>query len=328
MSFDYSNDRVSAKSEKDIHQLLTDIVGEKFREYRQKWNEVINTKEAIDFPLYLVLEQQFKCNLKCPMCVISYPEKVSFKTDETFMSDEIFMKIMEEASKHYCPSIAMNSTEEPLLNKKIFERIKIAKEHGFIDIMMNTNAVLLNEKKSEKIIDSGLTRLLIGFDGFSKKTYEKIRVGAKYEKVMANIERFLEIKKNRKATLPIVRVSFVVNEINKHEVGDFYNYWKNKVDYIAFQDYIEPPVAQPNFTKTNLEAVTENVDCDQPRNSLTIRANGDVQPCCSFWGYYINLDNMQNKTLSEIWQGNKINQIRESFVENKPNGVCKKCLNA
>jgi radical SAM protein with 4Fe4S-binding SPASM domain len=222
----------------------------------------------------------------------------------------------------------MNNTEEPLLGKgKAIDRIKAAKDHGFIDIMMNTNGVLLNEKISNDIIDSGLTRLLIGFDGNSKETYEKVRVGANYDQVKANIEKFLSIRKKRNSKLPLVRLSFVVTEVNKHEVVDFYEYWKDKVDYVAFQDYIVPPVENPDLLTLENNIKNESFDCDEPWNRLTIRANGDVLPCCSFWGYYLPINNVFKDSIYNIWNGGEINNLRDSFVTQQLNDTCKKCLN-
>ena len=327
MSFEYKQTRVLAKSEKSIDDTLSEILGHKFLEYREKWHKVNNSKLRTPFPLYLVIEQRFKCNLKCPMCILAYPDSVSFDTDSSYMSDELFMKIMAEAKKYNCPSISMNNTEEPLLGKgKAIERINVAKENGFIDIMMNTNGVLLNEKISNDIIDSGLTRLLIGFDGNSKETYEKVRVGADYDQVKANIEKFLSIRKKRNSKLPLVRLSFVVTEINKHEVVEFYDYWKSKVDYIAFQDYIEPPVENPDMLKLENNIENESFDCDEPWNRLTIRANGDVLPCCSFWGYYLPINNVFKDSIYNIWNGGEINNLRDSFTKQQLNDTCKKCL--
>ena len=327
MSYEYEKNRVLARSENNIDVTLGEIIGSSFIDYRKKWHEINEKKNISEFPLYLVLEQRFKCNLKCPMCVISYPEKVSFDTDSSSMSDELFIKIMKEAERNNCPSISMNNTEEPLLGKgQAIERIKIAKEHGFIDIMMNTNGVLLDDKISNDLIDSGLTRLLIGFDGYSKTTYEKIRVGANYEHVKSNIEQFLAIKKKRNSKLPIVRISFVVNDINKHEVVDFYEYWKDKVEYVAFQEYYEPPVETP-LIKNNLTKNT-SVDCDEPWNRMTIRANGDVLPCCSFWGYYLPIGNVNENSMYDIWHGKEMNKLRNQFINKDLNDKCKKCLNA
>ena len=112
MSYEYEKNRVIAKSEKNIDETLGEIIGSTFIDYRKKWNEINNTKNISKFPLYLVLEQRFKCNLKCPMCVISYPEKVSFDTDSSSMSDELFMQIMREANEYNCPSISMNNKHE------------------------------------------------------------------------------------------------------------------------------------------------------------------------------------------------------------------------
>ena len=55
--------------------------------------------------------------------------------------------------------------------------ISYAKEKGILEVMINTNAVSLNEKKSIEIINSGLDVMIYSFDGGSKKTYEKMRPG-------------------------------------------------------------------------------------------------------------------------------------------------------
>ena len=47
---------------------------------------------------------------------------------------------------------------------------------------------------------------------------------AKYEKVINNILNFLEIKKKLKKNFPLVRVSFIVMENNKHEIENFKNF--------------------------------------------------------------------------------------------------------
>jgi len=326
MSYEYTtNNRVFSKSENNIDDVLGEIVGDKFVDYRRRWDYVNDNRVVTDFPLYIVLEQRFKCNLKCPMCILSYPDKVTFDTSSIYMSDRLFLRVMTEAREYGCPSISMNNTEEPLLGKdKAIERIRIAKKYGFVDIMMNTNGVLLNERVSESIIDSGLTRLLIGFDGNSKETYEKIRVGASYEKVKSNIERFLHLRKKKGSKLPIVRLSFVVNELNQHEVDEFYEYWKDKVDYVAFQDYVRPPVETPDIMSQRCKGIDQI--CDQPWNRVTVRANGEVLPCCSFWGYYLNVGNVNSKSIYDIWNGAKIDMIRSSFESNSPNDICNKCM--
>ena len=189
---------------------------------------------------------------------------------------------------------------------------------------MNTNAVLMTEDIAEKIINSGLTRLLIGLDGYSKETYEKVRVGANFEVVKKNIEKLIEIKRKMKSELPLIRMSFVITELNKHEVDEFYNFWVDKVDYLALQEFVAPPVK--NKTIESHKKIIENYDCDQPWNRLTIRSNGDVHPCCAFWGYYIPIGNANDSNIKSLWHSHPMKNLRDSFEKQNISNTCKKCL--
>ena len=55
-----------------------------------------------------------------------------------------------------------------------------------MDIMINSNATLLSEERSRKMLGTGLTRLRFSLDAATKETFEKIRIGAKYDSVMKN----------------------------------------------------------------------------------------------------------------------------------------------
>ena len=158
-----------------------------YREYRNAWK---SNKCSL---LFLLIETTSHCNLKCPMCIhsIGY-DKVGKR------SDDIFDLVVHNIKDMAIPSVGMNQTNEPLLDKKMFERLdKICSLDSVVDIMMNTNGTLLNAENSLNILDSGLTKLLIGFDAFTKETYEKVRRGACYEQVMQNILTFLELKKRK-----------------------------------------------------------------------------------------------------------------------------------
>lgn len=329
MSFDYTSNynRVRSIGNRDVNEFLCEVLGPRFRKYREDWDRTNRDRATTEFPLYLVLEQQYRCNLRCPMCLIPYPEKRMFNVPEAVMPDDIFEKVMAEAEQWGCPSISMNNTEEPLLNKKVFERIQRARRAGFVDVFMNTNGVLLDADRAERLIDSGLTRLLIGFDGHTKEVYEKVRKGANFEQVKANVERFLEIREKKNSLFPLVRLSFVVSEVNQHELEAFKEYWMGRVDYLAIQEYQMPPVQNPELRGVALPGTTTIYDCDQPFNRMIIRPNGDVNPCCSFWAYTLNLGSVREKSVHEIWHSEGFNKIRESFRAGKDlEKTCVNCL--
>ena len=194
-------------SEEDMDDKLASELGEKYVEYRKTFDSVNRFEIETKFPLYLQVELHQICNLRCEMCPITVPEaRAKYITDD-HLSWELYEKIILEAEKYDCPSLNPQGTNEPLLYQNLEDHIKFAKKHGFIDIMMNTNATLLSEERSRKILESGLTRLRFSLDAATKETFEKIRVGADYESVMKNIERFVELRDQGGYKLPVIGVN-------------------------------------------------------------------------------------------------------------------------
>ena len=140
---------------------------QQFRKYRDSWN-----KKTTDKPMFVLFETTSKCNLRCTMCV----QSVGYEQTER-MQDQLFLKSIKEISDLRIPAVAMNQINEPLLDKKIYDKIKIVSEvDSVVDIHMNTNAVLLNRSNSEKILNSNLTRLLLALMDTQKMFLKKLEI--------------------------------------------------------------------------------------------------------------------------------------------------------
>ena len=97
--------------------------------------------------------------------------------------------------------------------------------------MTNTNGSPITTARSKRILDSCLTRIRFSLDAFTDKTYKKVRVGAiDLDKVKRNIFNFLDLKEKGGYKLPVVGVSFSKLKQNEHELEQFKEYWKDKVD--------------------------------------------------------------------------------------------------
>ena len=297
-----------------------------YMQYRREWENNIDQKL-----LFLMFETTSQCNLKCPMCIqsMSYPQ-----TDS--MTDETFENVLSQIASMKIPSVCMNLTNEPLLDSKIYDRIRaIAAIATVVDIHMNTNAVKLTKLNAEKILRSGLTRLLIGFDAYSKDVFEKIRVGARYDSVIRNILNFIEMKKDLGAVFPVVRISFVRTSVNEHETNAWLEFWKEKVDYLTIQEYISEArddsrdyLFPRHHRKENLINF-DNFYCQQPFERVGIRGDGMVQPCCQY-APELSLGNVKQTGLSDMWTGKKARDLRQSFIDQtwKNNSICNLCVRA
>lgn len=298
----------------------------RYAEYRERWKNRDNQEKI----LFALIETTSRCNFTCPMCVQS--EDYAHTQN---MSKELFDKILNEIKINKIPSVSLNQVNEPLLDKKIFERIEaISKIETVCDIHMNTNASLLNQERSEKILNSNLTRLLIGFDGFSKKVYEKVRRKGDYETVLNNILKFLELKKKLKKIFPVVRISFVKTSENEHETQDWFDYWKEKVDYLTIQEFITPfPDSRREYlipkNSERLNVDPSKIICTQPSERVTFRGNGDVLPCCSHFATEIPIGNLHENTFEEISKSKKIQKLKNNLLQPfgyKKNKICRDCI--
>src|SRR3989344_2686509 len=179
----------------------------RFLEYRKNWETRPKTFTAGEFPLHLDIETTCLCNLKCSFCATNY-EPIG---GQGFMSFDTFKKIIDEGAVNGLCAVKLNSggRGEPLLNKALPEMIAYAKKKGIIDIYFNTNAVLLTQDVSKKIIETGLDRLSISFEGTTAEVYEKYRVGANFDKVLKNIRDFIQLKREMKKERPLVRIQTV-----------------------------------------------------------------------------------------------------------------------
>lgn len=312
----------------DLDQYLASIIGDDFLKYRENWRKVVDQDQEPDFPLFLVFETFYKCNLKCVMCIHSNKERSPIAYDEQ-LPYEVYKKIMDEAKNNYCPSMTIGGLSEPLLDKRIVDMVALAKESGFVDIMINTNATVLNEEISTKLIESGLTRLRIGFDAISKETYENIRIGAKYEKVKDNILNFIKIRDKLESKLPIVRISCVELSANEKEINDYIEFWKSVVDYVSIQRY-RPHEFTEERKRESLgsgDAQIKNARCSEPWNRLYIRGNGDVMPCCNP-GYAPVVGNVMDQSLKEIWNSSYMKEMRRALKKGKIDKFpkCKQCM--
>ena len=66
------------------------------------------------------------------------------------------LKIIKDRITQFEKNIESSSERLTLLDKNLENYIKFASEHGFIDIMLNTNGTLLTEERARKFLKSGV----------------------------------------------------------------------------------------------------------------------------------------------------------------------------
>jgi len=290
--------------------------------YRFRWNWVAKHDTVLAFPLHVDIETTDACNLKCIMCVHG-----TEGVPDTGMIDMGFAKrLIDQVAEGGAKSIKLNWRGEPALHKGLEELVAYAKQRGILEVQVNTNGIPFNEQRIRSLIDSGIDRIIFSMDGATKETYERIRVGASFERLMKNIQRFHEIRSERGLAKPFIRIQMVKMKDNQEEVDRFVAMWKGIADDIAVKDVTDRGQGGAFFAGNQVAVGRRR--CNQPWQRMVVAWNGRVFPCCSDWHQAYQIGDATQQTLKEIWKGHRMEEMRRINREGRLDDYepCKSCF--
>ncbi|MFH0837077.1 MAG: radical SAM/SPASM domain-containing protein [Candidatus Aenigmatarchaeota archaeon] len=278
----------------------------RYRLYRMKWNLAGKNHIKFGFPIHIDIETSSYCNLRCRMCPQSFAPK---SVDRGYMEWKLFKKIIDEGAKHGLCSVKLNWRGEPLLHSQLPHMVEYAKKNGVVEVMINTNGQLLTKDMSRKLIMAGIDKIIISFDGMNKKTYEYLRQGASYDKLVKNIDDLLGLKKELGVKKPYIRIQTLRMKETSKEVNDYVNFWKSGVDDVAVNEYSNR--GEKVKREIGDYEVVGRCPCPQIWQRMMIAWNGEVMICCGDWYKKLCVGNASKSSLKELWDGKKWQHIRE-----------------
>lgn len=326
----FTNDRLLSrrrfahmdKAEKE----LAGIYGRRYIDYRRHFKLSGALKYKPPFPIYLMLEQTYRCNLRCPSCIHAYPDlRKRYDLGVSCMPWDMYKKIILEGEEHGCPSMAVMNNDEPLLIRDLAERISYARGHGFMDVIMTTNGNLFTERSIKAVMDAGVTRILFSIDAATEKTYGKVRPGGDMKKVLWAMGQILAYRKERKTNLPILRASFVPSAINQHEVNPFLEKFSGLADYVDIQPFWSYYFVNSDMIPDDTVPI-KAFHCNQSWRNLIVRGNGDVLGCCAYYGTELVVGHLRWNSLYEIFNFGLMKQLRQEAKDGVyRNPACRAC---
>jgi MoaA/NifB/PqqE/SkfB family radical SAM enzyme len=269
-----------------------------------------------DFPVHLDIEVTSLCNLRCPFCATTYS---SSQVRNGFMSWETVKKALDEAGREGAYSCKFNMRGEPLLHKELARFVSYAKQQGLVDVFFNTNGMLLTETRSRELIDAGLDRLTLSFEGFEKELYEKNRVGASFETVLSNVERLIALRNALGKTTPKVRVQAVFIPELKPHLQEFIAFWKGRVDQVSYNDMLDN-------VPHNVKPAPSSWICPFPYQRIMVLWDGTLTTCYNDFFGTSAMGNIADTSIKTAW-GTGMERIRRLHREGRAHEIkaCGEC---
>lgn len=257
-----------------------------------------------DFPPQIVCETTAVCNFRCRHC-----HHESLEREKGHMRSELWTKIVREVAEKN-PDAEFWPTfygEALVLGKKLFAKIREAKEVGLTNLVLNSNGSFCRDGNNEEILTCGLRKFILSLDGLSKETFEHVRYTldphGKHEPVYEGVRGLLELKRrldDQGAATPLIICQFSKMEENEHEADAFADYWlslgadvkiREKLTWTGF-------VAAENLTRN----YARRIACPWGNNTCAIHWNGDVVACAvDNEGRFVG-GNVNEQTIEQIWK--------------------------
>jgi len=306
----------------------------------------------IFYPRYIEVEVTTRCNLKCKMCEHTY-----WREKGVDMSFEQFKLIIDQFPK--LSWVGTTGIGSSFLNKDYFKMLEYAKSKGIYIELFDSFHMLDDEMIDTIVKNSLIDRLICSIDGATKDTYEKIRVGANFDKVIRNIRVLVDTKKRYKTMFPELSFHYIISRENYFEVSEFielvnkitngenigilFSHLLHSFDEIKDMVFeIPKEVRQEAINKAKKYGIKLTWGKNAREKKLPIRkctewtmpfifVDGSVIPCCA--GNEANrrdfqirhrMGNIYQQQFGEIWNG-KLKALRDAIHRGKVPIICEDC---
>jgi radical SAM protein with 4Fe4S-binding SPASM domain len=245
-------------------------------------------EQATTQPRVVFIEVTNHCNLLCKTCPRTF---TSYENPQT-LSWENFLRIVEQFPD--MQRAVLHGIGEPLMNRDLARMIEYLTARN-ITVLFNTNATLLTEDWARQLIASGLDELRVSMDAVNPQSYAHIRGAPLFDKIIQNLQRFIEIQRELGASKPRASIWMTGMRENISELPDLVRlaarvgvrevYLQRMVYYL---DHVTPPglMSEEHTLYNDFDSQVEAVlaDAEKIANELgvSLRASGATDPRQSF----------------------------------------------
>ncbi|MFZ4714695.1 MAG: radical SAM/SPASM domain-containing protein [Bacteriovoracaceae bacterium] len=268
------------------------------------------------------------CNLQCTFC----PE---VKRDKKIMSPALFQSILKQVVP-ITEQVCLHLMGEPLAHPEFVQIMKICEEEK-AKINLTSNAILLNKHRELLLSHPTLQQV-----NFSLHSFRDNFPGKSMDEYLNDVFTFSQEMSDRK---PETYINYRLwNQEHTHELNftnqeilqgieSFFKVevnsnlalnWKKSKKiinrlYLHFDTEFEWPSLQNKFRTTK-------GFCHALSTHIGIHADGTVVPCCLDKEAGVNLGKCSEKSLEEILNSKRVQEMRQGFKNQKLlEDLCQRC---
>jgi radical SAM protein with 4Fe4S-binding SPASM domain len=280
--------------------------------------------EAMEFPMMCVLSFIYICNARCPNCPYTNSEIRSDYKDRPFMNEDTF-KIIADQCGEYGAWVRLSGGGEPMLHPQAVELIEYAKKAG-AKIGLITNGSKLTKENSIRLLTANVDMIEFSVDAADAVTYDRVRKGLKWDKLVANVKRMVELRNRLKS-----KTKIIASGVNQEgvDIEAVVRFWEPIVDNFQKRKYLTWGINDPSRSAdpTPYLPPEERVPCPFIFERLNIDSRGKVMVCGFDIAAITNMGNVHDKSIKDIWHSADFEFYRQKHLAGKGDDIelCRNC---
>lgn len=305
----------------------------------------------VHHPRLVEIEVTTCCPLRCVICEHTY-----WNEKARHMNFEQFKSIIDQFPK--LKWVGLTGIGESFVNPDFMKMLEYVKQKN-IYVELYDPFIFIDEEKAREIVRLGIDKIFISLDAATKETYEKVRPGSNFDKVIENIRRFLEIRKQANTPFPDISYHYIINKLNLREVLPYADLVKSLTgteSAIIFTRMLHSFLEAEEYFTEIPDSLTDEVRAKAEETGIRIGWNadaptkkppicdcsfwimpfifvtGDVIPCCAgneankrdFQKKY-SLGNVFEQDFKDIWNSDKYKRLRDMIHKGQTPIQCRDC---
>jgi radical SAM protein with 4Fe4S-binding SPASM domain len=236
----------------------------------------------------------------------------------TMAFDDMIDKIIDQlipTATTCCPFLM----QEPMLESRLREILmKIKRKNWKCNTVIYTTLGKCDMKMMKGIIDDGtLDEMMISHYG------KEWQPGLDMEQAERDLKELITYRRSQCRKKPVITMQ-CINELNVYT--EVLKKSQLLADGIGVVPYDTFHGDRPLDNRTHGPA-KERKPCSRLWNTFNVHSDGTVVPCCICYDNKESVGNIKNTPIKEIWNGKRLNKLRELHEQLKFNEIelCAKC---
>jgi Iron-sulfur cluster-binding domain/Radical SAM superfamily len=237
-----------------------------------------------------------------------------------------FAKLLEDLSGFDDMLLTVGGWGDPLAHPELIEFLKLAREKGIYGLHLDTPGTLLDEAKSRELLSCDLDVISLRLGANSLESYKALTGRDDFDKVVANIEKLIELRDASGKAWPFISVEAEKRVEVEGELIDFWDRWSEKGAWPMIRPF-SSYCGQCEDRATVHLTLAERVGCRRLMKEMVVLADGAVPLCRMDFRAAEPVGNIDEQSVEELWSSGRIAELRLEQQGRKFDGfkLCPNC---